>query len=91
MSVDNVINLAFSKCCECGNRATKHIDMIDENGVPVGQKHFCSDHGKVLDLYELCSLLDERDKEIADLRQEIARLKIIPEAGRPESMVVSPD
>jgi hypothetical protein len=70
---------------ECGVRATRHIDLVDESGDPAGQKHFCADHGNVLSEIDLCLLLDERAAEIRALiaaLEQIARLapeeKVIP-------------
>lgn len=71
----NVVSLEFPKCCECGARATKHVDLVGESGEDAGKKHFCAEHGNILTEDELCLLIDKRDQEIAELRREIATLK----------------
>lgn len=74
----SVIELQFSKCCECGARATKKLEFVEHEMIsgevtPLGPtiiKHYCSLHfPKPLDRDELALLLDDRDAEIAKLRE----------------------
>jgi hypothetical protein len=91
-SMTNIINLQFPKCCECGVRATQHIDLVDESGAPAGQKHFCADHGNVLSEIDLCLLIDKKNEEIAQLRQELASLREAHRStlSRPVSAPIEP-
>lgn len=71
----NIVSLEFSKCSQCGVRATHHVGLVGEDGSDAGKKHFCAEHGHVLTMDDLCLLLDKRDREISELHREIAELK----------------
>lgn len=75
----NVISLEFKKCCQCGARATRKIELVevDEQGVTGATlvKHFCGDHGEPLDRDQLALLVDARDTEIERLTAENERLR----------------
>jgi hypothetical protein len=72
----NVVTLEFKKCCECGQRATKKLELLewDERGVvgPAEPKHYCDAHfPKTLDDGQLRALVDQRDDEIVSFAQAL--------------------
>lgn len=73
----NIVNLEFPKCCECGVRATKKLELVefDERGVvgPADPKHYCDAHfPQPLDDIQLRLLVDRRDATISDIAQTMA-------------------
>ena len=78
-----VVKLEFPKCCDCGERATKTLELVEWDTVgsdlrPVGatiKKLYCDAHyPEPLDRDQLALLLDERDAEIAALKERIKGL-----------------
>jgi hypothetical protein len=76
----NVVTLEFKKCCQCGNRATKKLELLefDERGVvgPAEPKHYCDQHfPSAMDEVQLRLLLDVRDAEIEQLRSLLRKAR----------------
>jgi|ERR1700692_1557731 len=69
--MSSVVHLEFTKCCECGARATRKLELVDaDNAGPVIFKHFCNVHfPEPMTDDELRLLVDRRDATIADLAQ----------------------
>ncbi len=82
----NIVTLKFDKCCECGARATKKLELleVDERGAvgSVPPKHYCDAHfPEPLDDTQLRLLLDVRDSEIGHLKAVIGDLVLHHDIG----------
>lgn len=81
----SVIELKFPKCCQCGERATKKLELVEWDkssdgeirpGGPIIEKMYCAAHyPEPLDRDQLALLLDDRDAEITRLKDTIRKLR----------------
>lgn len=74
--MSNVSQFPTKKCCECGARATKTLELCDlDTGAKVDPKLYCDAHFPTpLDEDGLRLLLDARDAEIGKLRTALRKL-----------------
>lgn len=73
--MNNITSFPTKICCECGARATKTLELCDmDTGAKVKPKLYCDAHFPTpLDEDGLRLLLDARDREIAQLKAELAK------------------